>query len=91
MATINVHHAKDGTKTFRVRVRRKGQPIQTASFSSLRDARLSKDPGSGSFHTWGNNRLTVVPLLSCLMVWGTSDEVITAIQAVLPEAWLSSR
>jgi integrase len=39
MATINVHQAKDGTKAFRVRVRRKGEPTQTASFSSLRDAR----------------------------------------------------
>lgn len=39
MATINVHQAKDGTKTFRVRVRRKGQPVQTASFSTLKDAR----------------------------------------------------
>jgi integrase len=39
MATINVHQAKDGTKTFRVRVRKKGQPVQTASFPSLKDAR----------------------------------------------------
>jgi transcriptional regulator with XRE-family HTH domain len=28
---------------------------------------------------------------SCLVLWGGSDEVITAMQAVLPEAWLSSR
>jgi integrase len=39
MATINVHQAKDGTKTFRVRIRRKGEPTQTASFSSLKDAK----------------------------------------------------
>jgi len=39
MAAINVHQANDGTKTFRVRVRRKGQPVQTASFSTLKDAR----------------------------------------------------
>jgi hypothetical protein len=39
MAAINVHQAKDGTKTYRVRVRRKGEPTQTASFSSLKDAR----------------------------------------------------
>ena len=39
MATMNLHQAKDGSKTYRVRVRRKGQPIQTASFSSLKDAR----------------------------------------------------
>jgi transcriptional regulator with XRE-family HTH domain len=30
------------------------------------------------------------PFPSCLVVWGGSDEVITAMQAVLPEAWLSS-
>ena len=39
MAAINVHQAKDGTKTYRVRVRRQGKPTQTASFSSLKDAR----------------------------------------------------
>jgi hypothetical protein len=39
MATINVHQAKDGSKTYRVRVRRKGEPTQTASFPSLKDAR----------------------------------------------------
>jgi len=39
MATINVHQAKDGTKTFRVRIRRQGEPTQTASFPSLKDAR----------------------------------------------------
>jgi hypothetical protein len=40
MAAINVHQAKDGTKTYRVRVRRKGQTVQTASFPSLQDARI---------------------------------------------------
>jgi len=35
MAVIHVHQAKDGTKTYRVRVRRKGQPTQTASLSTL--------------------------------------------------------
>jgi len=39
MATINVHQTKDGSKAYRVRIRRKGQPVQTASFSSLKDAR----------------------------------------------------
>jgi hypothetical protein len=39
MAAINVHQAKDGTKTYRVRVRRKGESTQTASFSSLKDPR----------------------------------------------------
>lgn len=39
MATINVHQAKDGSKTYRVRVRRQGQPVQTASFSTLKDAK----------------------------------------------------
>jgi len=29
------------------------------------------------------------PFPSCLVVWGGSDEVITAIQAAIPEAWLS--
>src|SRR5215510_12079913 len=38
MATINQHRAKDGTLSYRVRVRMKGQPIQTASFPTLRDA-----------------------------------------------------
>jgi len=28
-------------------------------------------------------------LPSCLVVWGASDEVMTALQAALPEAWLS--
>ena len=39
MATINTHTAKDGSKSYKVRIRRKGQPVQTASFSSLREAR----------------------------------------------------
>src|SRR5438093_1046270 len=39
MATINAHQSKTGTKTYRVRVRRKGQPVQTASFPSLKDAK----------------------------------------------------
>jgi site-specific DNA-methyltransferase (adenine-specific) len=33
----------------------------------------------------------VAPFPSCLVVWGGSDEMIAAIQAALPEAWLSSR
>ena len=40
MAASNVHQAKDGTKTYRVRVRRKGQPVQTTSFPSLKDTRI---------------------------------------------------
>ncbi len=39
MATINVHQAKDDSKSYRVRIRRKGEPVQTASFPSLKDAR----------------------------------------------------
>jgi integrase len=39
MATINMHRAKDGSVSYRVRVRRKGQPIQTASFTSIKDAK----------------------------------------------------
>jgi len=35
MAASNVHQAKDGTKTYRVRVRRKGQPVRTDHFFSL--------------------------------------------------------
>jgi integrase len=38
MATINMHTAKDGSTSYRVRVRMKGQPIQTASFHTLKDA-----------------------------------------------------
>lgn len=39
MATINTHKAKDGTLTYRVRVRRRGERVQTASFPTLKDAR----------------------------------------------------
>ena len=39
MATINAHRAKDGTTTYGVHVRRKGEPTQTAAFPSLQDAR----------------------------------------------------
>ena len=39
MAAMNVHQAKDGTKPYRIRVRRKGRPVQTASFPSMPDAR----------------------------------------------------
>jgi hypothetical protein len=39
MTAINVHQAKDGTKTYRVRVRMRGQPTQTASFSTLKATR----------------------------------------------------
>jgi hypothetical protein len=35
------------------------------------------------------NAEQVAPFPSCLVLWGGSDEVITAIQAALPEAWLS--
>jgi integrase len=38
MPTINTHRAKDGSITYRVRVRMKGQPVQSASFSTLKDA-----------------------------------------------------
>src|SRR5215831_8922269 len=31
----------------------------------------------------------VAPYPSCLVVWGASDEIIVALQAVCPEAWLS--
>jgi hypothetical protein len=31
----------------------------------------------------------VAPFPSCLVIWGGSHEVIIAIQAVLPDAWLS--
>lgn len=39
MATINKHTANDGKVTYRVRIRLKGYPIQTASFDRLTDAR----------------------------------------------------
>ena len=35
------------------------------------------------------NTEQVAPFPSCLVVWGGSDEVITAIQTEIPEAWLS--
>ena len=35
------------------------------------------------------NTEQVAPFPSCLILWGGSDEVITAMQAALPEAWLS--
>jgi hypothetical protein len=38
---------------------------------------------------WGNDRLLVAPFPSGRVVWGASDQVILAIQAILPEAWLS--
>jgi hypothetical protein len=39
MPTINVHKAKDGSITYRVRVRLKGERIQTASFPTLKGAK----------------------------------------------------
>lgn len=39
MATIDKHAAQDGKITYRVRVRLKGHPVQTASFARLTDAR----------------------------------------------------
>jgi hypothetical protein len=39
MATINTHTAQDGSMSYRVRVRAKGQQTQTATFPSLKDAR----------------------------------------------------
>jgi len=38
MATINAHRAKDGSITYRVRIRIKGQPIQTASHPTRQEA-----------------------------------------------------
>jgi hypothetical protein len=35
------------------------------------------------------NAEQVAPFPSCLVIWGGSDEVIAAIQAALPGAWLS--
>jgi hypothetical protein len=35
------------------------------------------------FCIWGNDRYTVAPFPSCLVVWGASEQVITAIQAAL--------
>ena len=37
------------------------------------------------------NAEQVAPFPSCLVLWGASDKVMTAIQAALPEVWLSSR
>jgi transcriptional regulator with XRE-family HTH domain len=37
------------------------------------------------------NAEQVAPFPSCLVVWGGSDELVTKLQAALPEAWLSSR
>jgi len=39
MAVIEKRTAADGTRTYRVKVRRKGQPAQTGSFSRLTDAK----------------------------------------------------
>src|SRR5437867_12797055 len=39
MATINIHKAKDGNLSYRVRIQRKGRPVQTATFSTLKEAR----------------------------------------------------
>ena len=39
MATIETRLAEDGTKTFRVKVRIKGQRPQQASFARLTDAK----------------------------------------------------
>src|SRR5215510_1375028 len=39
MASINAHTAKDGTTTYHVRVRRKGEPTQCAVFPTLAQAR----------------------------------------------------
>src|SRR5215831_1824790 len=38
MPTISVHHAKDGSITYRVRIRMKGKPLQSASFPTRQDA-----------------------------------------------------
>ena len=39
MATINAHTSKTGVTTYRVRIQRKGQKVQTATFPTLKDAR----------------------------------------------------
>ena len=39
MATFDKHTANDGKVTFRVGIRLKGRPLQTASFDRLTDAR----------------------------------------------------
>jgi len=54
MATFDKHIANDGKITYRVRIRMKGCPLQTASFDRLTDARRwagSRMPGAG-----GNRR-----------------------------------
>jgi len=38
MASINTHTSKDGKTTYYVRIRRKGEPTQTATFRSLKEA-----------------------------------------------------
>ena len=38
MATMNTYTSNTGQPTYRVRIRMKGQPIQTASFHTLKDA-----------------------------------------------------
>src|SRR5215813_4490178 len=37
------------------------------------------------------NAEQVAPFPSCLVVWGGSDDLLTKLQAVFPESWLSSR
>jgi site-specific DNA-methyltransferase (adenine-specific) len=37
------------------------------------------------------NAEQVAPFPSCLVVWGGSDDLLTKLQAVLPESWLSLR
>ena len=39
MATIERRVAKDGTLSFRVKIRRQGHPVLTATFARLTDAR----------------------------------------------------
>jgi hypothetical protein len=39
MATINVYQAQDGSKTYRVRIRRRGEQTQTATFANVKDAK----------------------------------------------------
>jgi hypothetical protein len=39
MATINVHTSKTGITTYRVRIQRKGQRTQTATFPTLKEAK----------------------------------------------------
>jgi len=37
------------------------------------------------------NAEQVAPFPSCLVLWGASDDLLTKLQNVLPDAWLSSR